>query len=71
MDSHMAMFRFGFLAGDVTGNRVVDKPDANSVATNQGNTTAANFRNDINADGKIKNNSDGKLVKARKGHSLP
>jgi hypothetical protein len=62
---------FGFLAGDVTGNRVVDKPDANSVATNQGNTTAANFRNDVNADGKIKNNSDGKLVKARKGHSLP
>jgi hypothetical protein len=62
---------FGFLAGDVNGNRVVDKADANSVATNQGNVTAANFRNDVNADGKIKNNSDGKLVKARKGHSLP
>ena len=42
---------FGFLAGDVDGNRVVDKPDANSVALNQGGVTAANFRNDINADG--------------------
>jgi len=62
---------FGFLGGDVDGTRVVGKPDANSVATNQGNVTAANFRNDVNADGKIKNNSDGKLVKQRKGNSLP
>ena len=62
---------FGFLAGDVNGSRLVDKADANSVASNQGNVTAANFRNDVDADGKIKNNTDGKLVKARKGHSLP
>src|SRR5882724_8444769 len=62
---------FGFLAGDVNGNRIVDKPDSNSVTANQGGVTAANFRNDINADGKIRNNPDGKLVKDRKGHSLP
>ena len=62
---------FGFLAGDVDGNRVVDKPDSNSVTANQGAVTSANFRNDVNADGTIRNNPDGKLVKARKGHSLP
>jgi hypothetical protein len=62
---------FGFLAGDVNGNRVVDKSDINSVALNQGPVTAANFRNDINADGTIRNNPDGKLVKQRKGNSLP
>jgi hypothetical protein len=62
---------FGFLAGDVNGNRVVDKPDANSVASHQGGVTSANFRNDINADGTIRNNPDGRLVKDRKGHSLP
>jgi len=62
---------FGFLAGDVNGNRVVDKPDINSVAANQGGVTAANFRNDVNANGTIRNNPDGKLVKDRKGHSLP
>jgi hypothetical protein len=63
--------RFGFLAGDVTGNRVVDKPDQDSVVAHQGGVTAANFRNDINANGTISNNPDGKLVKDRKGHSLP
>ena len=62
---------FGFLAGDVNGNRVVDQPDLISVANNQGAVTSANFRNDVNADGKIRNNPDGKLVKARKGNSLP
>jgi len=62
---------FGFLGGDVDGNRVVGKSDANSVATNQGNVTATNFRNDVDANGKIKNNTDGKLVKQRKGNSLP
>jgi hypothetical protein len=62
---------FGFLAGDVNGNRVVDKPDSNSVTANQGPVTSANFRNDVNADGTIRNNPDGKLVKDRKGHSLP
>ena len=63
--------RFGFLAGDVTGNRVVDKPDQDSVVAHEGGVTAANFRNDINANGTISNNPDGKLVKDRKGHSLP
>ena len=62
---------FGFLGGDVDGNRVVGKPDANSVTANQGGVTSTNFRNDVNADGKVKNNSDGKLVKQRKGNSLP
>jgi hypothetical protein len=61
---------FGFLAGDVDGNRVVDKPDFDSVKANQGGVTSANFRNDINADGTI-NKPDGKLVKQRRGHSLP
>jgi len=62
---------FGFLAGDVDGNRVVANPDFQSVNTHQGGVTAANFRNDVSADGKIRNNPDGKLVKDRKGHSLP
>ena len=63
--------RFGFLAGDVDGNRVVASPDWQSVSNHEGGVTAANFRNDINADGTISNNPDGKLVKDRKGHSLP
>jgi hypothetical protein len=62
---------FGFLAGDVDGNRVVANPDFQSVSTHLGGVTAANFRNDINADGKIRNNPDGKLVKQSKGNSLP
>jgi hypothetical protein len=62
---------FGFLAGDVDGNRVVANPDFQSVSTHLGGVTATNFRNDINANGTISNNPDGKLVKARKGHSLP
>ena len=62
---------FGFLAGDVDGNRVVANPDFQSVSTHLGGVTAANFRNDVNANGTISNNPDGKLVKARKGHSLP
>jgi hypothetical protein len=63
--------RFGFLAGDVDGNRVVASPDWQSVSNHEGGVTAANFRNDINANGTISNNPDGKLVKDRKGHSLP
>jgi hypothetical protein len=62
---------FGFLAGDVDGNRVVANPDFQSVSTHLGGVTAANFRNDVNANGTISNNPDGKLVKQRKGHSLP
>jgi hypothetical protein len=61
---------FGFLAADVNGSRVVDKPDVNSVKANQGAVNAGNFRNDINADGTI-NKADGNLIKPRKGHSLP
>ena len=44
---------FGFLAADVTGSRVVDKPDLNSIKANQGAVNAGNFRNDVNADGTI------------------
>jgi hypothetical protein len=62
---------FGFLGGDVDGNRVVAKADFDSVIANQGAVTSANFRNDVNANGTISNNPDGKLVKQRKGHSLP
>jgi len=62
---------FGFLAGDVDGNRVVANPDFQSVSNHLGGVTAANFRNDVNANGTISNNPDGKLVKQRKGHSLP
>ncbi|MBA3651868.1 MAG: hypothetical protein H0W66_10420 [Chthoniobacterales bacterium] len=61
---------FGFLAADVNGSRVVDKPDSSSVKANQGGVTAANFRNDIDADGTI-GRTDRNLVKARLGHSLP
>ncbi len=61
---------FGFLAADVTGNRVVDKPDLNSIKANQGAVNAGNFRNDVNADGTIAK-ADGMQVKPRGGNSLP
>ena len=45
---------FGFLIGDVNGNRVVDIPDKNQVNADKGQTvTSTNFRDDINLSGKV------------------
>src|SRR6185295_12615942 len=62
---------FGFLVGDASASRVVDKPDQTLVQgqLNQP-VTSANFREDLSADGRIKN-ADVNLVKANKGHSIP
>ena len=61
---------FGFLGGDVDGNRTVNKTDFNSVGANRGGVTSGNFRNDVNADGTI-SRPDANLVKSKKGHILP
>ncbi len=61
---------FGFLGGDVDGNRTVNKTDFNSVGANRGGVTSGNFRNDVNADGTI-SRPDANLVKSKKGHTLP
>jgi hypothetical protein len=62
---------FGFLVGDASASRVVDKPDQTLVQgqLNQP-VTSANFREDLTADGRIKN-ADVNVVKANKGHSIP
>src|SRR5947208_16410641 len=53
---------FGFLAGDVDGNRVVAHPDFESVSAHLGRVTAANFRTDINAAATVRHSPDGKQV---------
>ncbi len=62
---------FGFLAGDVNGNRVVDKPDQQQVTADKGQgVSGANFRDDINLSGRV-DRQDIQAVKANKGHSIP
>jgi hypothetical protein len=62
---------FGFLAGDASANRLVDKPDQNLVRSQSGQpVTSANFREDLNADGRI-NSADVNVVKTNRGHSIP
>ena len=62
---------FGFLIGDVNGDRIVSKPDNNQVMTDKGQTvTSSNFRDDINLSGKV-DKPDNDAVKANKNHSLP
>jgi hypothetical protein len=47
---------FGFLAADVNGNRIVDKPDQQQIRTDKGQVvTAVNFRDDINLSGVVDN----------------
>ena len=61
---------FGFLAADVNGSRVVDKPDIITVKATIGPVTAGNFRSDVNVDGTV-NKFDGQQLNLHKGNSLP
>ena len=62
---------FGFLVGDVNGNRVVDKPDADSVKANKNQAVnGTNFRNDINLSGVV-DKPDKNAVQTNKKHALP
>ena len=61
---------FSFLIGDVDGNRMVAKPDANQVKTDKNQpVTGSNFRDDINLSGMV-DKPDFNSVKANRGHSL-
>ena len=62
---------FGFLIGDVNGNRVVDIPDKNQVNADKGQVVnGSNFRDDINLSGKV-DKPDLNAVNANKNHHLP
>jgi hypothetical protein len=62
---------FGFLAADVSGNRIVDKPDRQQIKTDKGQVvTAGNFRDDIDLSG-IVNRPDLRSVQTNRGHSIP
>jgi hypothetical protein len=62
---------FGFLTGDVNGNRIVDRPDQQQIRTDRNQpVTAANFRDDINLNGRV-NRPDLQAVQANRGHSIP
>ena len=62
---------FGFLASDVSGNRVVDKTDQQQIKTDKSQpVTAGNFRDDINLNGVV-DQPDGKSVQTNRGHSIP
>lgn len=62
---------FGFLIGDVNGDRVVGKPDNDLVKTEKGQpVTGANFRSDINLSGRV-DKPDNDAVSANRNHSLP
>jgi Bacterial Ig-like domain len=62
---------FGFLTGDVTANRVVDRPDLHQIQTDQGQpVTAANFRDDLDLSGRV-DIADAHGVRANAGNSIP
>jgi hypothetical protein len=62
---------FGFLTGDVNGNRIVDNPDRQKINTDRGQlVTAGNFRDDINLNG-IVDRPDLQSVQTNRGHSIP
>ena len=62
---------FGFLIGDVNGDRAVKNTDANQIKTDNGQlVTGSNFRDDINLNGRI-GTPDRKVVVANKNHRLP
>jgi hypothetical protein len=62
---------FGFLLGDVNGNRTVDKPDFNQVKADKNQAVnGSNFRDDINLNGVV-DKPDFNGVKANKNHSIP
>ena len=62
---------FGFLTGDVNGNRIVDNPDRQQINTDRGqHVTTGNFRDDINLNGVV-DRPDLQSVQANRGHSIP
>ncbi len=61
----------GILAGDVTGDRVVNSTDQNYINARSGQVTqATTYRADANIDGLI-NGKDSSFVGNRSGHKLP
>lgn len=55
---------FGFLIGDVNGDRAVDLPDRDQLLADKGQpVTAANFRDDMNLSGAV-DRGDSQLLKA-------
>ena len=62
---------FGFLTGDVNGNRIVDNPDRQQINTDRDQlVTAGNFRDDINLNGRV-DRPDLQSVQTNRGHSIP
>jgi len=62
---------FGFLTGDVNGDRVVDVPDENQINADRSQpVNGSNFRDDINLSGVV-DRPDFLAVRANRGHSLP
>jgi hypothetical protein len=61
---------FGFLIGDINGDRAVDLPDRNQLLGDKGETvTAANFRDDLDLSGVV-DRGDLQLLKANTNHKL-
>ncbi|HST31183.1 MAG TPA: dockerin type I domain-containing protein, partial [Chthoniobacterales bacterium] len=61
----------GFLAGDTTGNGVVNSSDIAQTQSQSGQSvTVANFREDVTANGSI-NSSDIAFVQAHSGTAIP
>ena len=62
---------FGFLIGDVNGDRRVNNTDGNQVKADNGQlVTGSNFRDDINLSGRV-DKPDKNAVIANKTHRLP
>jgi hypothetical protein len=62
---------FGFLTGDVNGNRIVDRTDLQQIQTDKNQpVTASNFRDDINLSGTV-DRPDLQSVQTNRGHSIP
>jgi hypothetical protein len=67
-DRMMRDVPFGFLTGDVDGDRTVDRPDATQIKSDRNQAvTDVNFRDDINLSGVI-DNPDYKAVMANQRH---
>src|SRR6266849_518963 len=62
---------FGFLIGDVSANRTVDRPDLTQIQTDRNQiVNGSNFRDDINLSGVV-DRPDQSTVQANRGHSIP
>ena len=62
---------FGFLIGDVNGDRRVNNTDGNQVKADKRQlVTSSNFRDDINLSGRV-DEPDKNAVSANKNHRIP